>query len=237
MSPTAIDSPWFHVMNRRDDHDRKDLLPTGFDPLAQLAEEFLVPRGIEVHAYCWMGTHYHLLVCSPGSDPRDVLRRLDDSLGRGGDRGRPRIVPLTFGRPVAYVSRYIHLNPVEAGLVSRPEQWPCSSYRAYLDPAWCPPWVTTARILGWFGSTGARRRYRLFVELWSERGTRGGDEELHRRRVLGSIEPLSRTKLREVAVSAQPSVRLCRRSRGSAKRTLPITPNMCSKTVRKRPSR
>lgn len=31
-----------------------------------------------------------------------------------------------------YLSRYIHLNPVAAGLVQHPEQWEFSSYREYV---------------------------------------------------------------------------------------------------------
>ena len=31
------------------------------------------------------------------------------------------------------VSRYVHLNPVRAGLVARPEQWEWSSYPGYRD--------------------------------------------------------------------------------------------------------
>ena len=31
-----------------------------------------------------------------------------------------------------HLSRYIHLNPVEAGLVKSPEQWAYSSYRDYI---------------------------------------------------------------------------------------------------------
>jgi hypothetical protein len=31
-----------------------------------------------------------------------------------------------------HLSRYIHLNPVVAGLVDKPAEWPYSSYAAYL---------------------------------------------------------------------------------------------------------
>ena len=49
--------------------------------------------------------------------------------------GRPRVLRVALGHHLATVSRYIHLNPVLAGLVWTPEDWPHSSYRAYLgDP-------------------------------------------------------------------------------------------------------
>jgi putative transposase len=32
--------------------------------------------------------------------------------------------------------RYIHRNPVKRGLVQRPEDWACSSFRHYLNVKW-----------------------------------------------------------------------------------------------------
>ena len=64
------------------------------------------------------------------------------------------------------------LNPVEEGLVSRPEDYPHSSYRAYLDPNEAPPWLVTSVILDRFGPTGARERYREFVEQGIDDETR-----------------------------------------------------------------
>jgi len=64
------------------------------------------------------------------------------------------------------LSRYIHLNPVRAGLVDRPEQWPWSSYPGYACPRRRVDWVDYFRVLGEFGgdSPAAERRYRTFVE-------------------------------------------------------------------------
>ena len=36
---------------------------------------------------------------------------------------------------LVYLSRYIHLNPVSAGLVNYPEVWEYSSYRKYIGMA------------------------------------------------------------------------------------------------------
>jgi hypothetical protein len=56
------------------------------------------------------------------------------------------------------VSRYIHLNPVRAGLVVRPEDWPWSSY---------PGYVTAAKRRGWV-------RYETLLSAW--RGEWGGED-------------------------------------------------------------
>ena len=64
------------------------------------------------------------------------------------------------------ISRYIHLNPVRAKLVERPEQWRWSSYAGYRSSKAALEWVTYERVLGEFGGAGveARRGYCRFVQ-------------------------------------------------------------------------
>lgn len=69
--------------------------------------------------------------------------------------------------------RYLHLNPVRAGLVARPEDYPWSSHPAYLGKArW--PFLSVEPVLGQFGEQrGAiRARYRKFVEEVIRQGPR-----------------------------------------------------------------
>jgi putative transposase len=63
------------------------------------------------------------------------------------------------------LSRYVHLNPVRAGLCERPEQWPWSSYRCYHRPALRPDWLDCATVLAEFGKDErqALRAYRAFM--------------------------------------------------------------------------
>lgn len=60
--------------------------------------------------------------------------------------------------------RYIHLNPVRAGMVKDPEEYPWSGHRAYLGKE-ILPWLTTDWVLGQFGKavSKARTGYRAFV--------------------------------------------------------------------------
>jgi hypothetical protein len=66
------------------------------------------------------------------------------------------------------VSRYIHLNPVRAGLVARPEQWEWSSYPGYASAGRRRPWVRYEALLSaWRGEWGGQdpaRAYRRYVE-------------------------------------------------------------------------
>ena len=147
---------WYHVMSRR---VGSELSP---QKRQNVPVSVPMPCGVEVHAYCLMGTHHHLLLRMRPSDLAATMRAIE-AAGEA-PLGPSRVIPVMGGRHLAYVSRYIHLNPIAAGLVRRPEAWPHSSYRGYLDPVFTPEWLETSAILGWFGDVGGRRRYRLFVE-------------------------------------------------------------------------
>ena len=45
------------------------------------------------------------------------------------------------------LSRYLHLNPVRAGMVDRPEAWEWSSYRDYIGQRGASEWLRTGVIL------------------------------------------------------------------------------------------
>jgi len=137
--------------------------------------------GVEVHAYCVMGSHYHLLARAPESKLRPAVAHLE-----GGPlfRGPFRLLPVRAERHALHVTRYIHLNPVAAGLAARAEDWPWSSYRGYLNPPAGPAWLHTRTLLARFGAIGAHRRYREFVEAGAgDGGRRPGGEPLPAPRV------------------------------------------------------
>ena len=53
------------------------------------------------------------------------------------------------------VSRYIHLNPVRAGLIERPDAWRWSSYPGSAKPSHRLPWVAHEALLSaWRGEHG-----------------------------------------------------------------------------------
>jgi len=191
--PRCIQGPlpqaWYHVMNRA--AAGGDVFPAAADRRDFLALLAGLPASeIEIHAYCLMRSHYHLLVRAGAAGIGRALLRVEglyarrrrERHGLDGPRlcARCRALPVRAARQRLLVSRYIHLNPVDAGFVSRPEEWPFSSYAAYLDPARAPGWLCTATVLQSFGCVGARRRYRQFVEDGLDPGTRdaGGRSRL-----------------------------------------------------------
>jgi REP element-mobilizing transposase RayT len=165
---------WHHATNRAPQEGVLFRDEADVASFVRLLGEMPLRLGVEIHAYCVMGTHYHLLVRATHADLEDAVDWLDVHHARRLLRTGPGASPIfrhRFGaRPVGAVrhllraSRYIHVNPVEAGLVARPGDWPYSSYRAYLDPRHEPAWLRTSVVLGSFGSVGARDLHRRFVE-------------------------------------------------------------------------
>ena len=105
----------------------------------------------ETHAYCLMGNHDHLLNAHPVGNLQRRMRHLN---GVSTQRYNP--IENTDGPPFrgchkailiepdAYslnVRRYIHLNPVAAGLVERASDFPWSSYGEYVGKAPAPYWL------------------------------------------------------------------------------------------------
>jgi len=127
------------------------------------------------HAYCLMKNHYHLLIETPDGNVSVGMRQLNGVYTQAFNRRHRRAGHLFQGRYKAIliqkdshlpeVSRYIVLNPVRAGGVERPGDWPWSSYRAMggrKRPHRC---LSTEWILKQFsGDRGkAQKEYRKFV--------------------------------------------------------------------------
>jgi putative transposase len=129
---------------------------------------------VDLHAYCLLPRHYHLLVRAELEPLRAALAQLEAAAGFP-PAAPPRAVPVGFGRHLTSVSRYIHLNPVDAGLVWYPEQWAYSSFRGYLGDVQAPAFLLTEAVLGRFGTIGARHRHRAYVYAGMDPGTRDFD--------------------------------------------------------------
>ncbi len=103
--------------------------------MREAAERF----GCVVHAYCLMGNHVHVLLTPAAARScalfmHRVAQRyayyFNRRLKRTGTlwEGRFRSCVVESGSYVIACNRYIELNPVRAGLVSHPADYPWSSY-------------------------------------------------------------------------------------------------------------
>lgn len=191
------------------------LARTDHDFFLFLLSRCLIEAGHPLLGYCLMPNHVHLLAeCGPGglSGPmRGLLHGyasyLNRRLGQGGHvfQGRHRARLCTDEAYLRALFRYIHLNPVRAGLADQAADYPWSSLGAYLGQR-SPVKVSTGlvrEVLGLGrGRPAARRLLELLGsaaapdELWTELDAYVGLDELP------SAPPLSsaaRPTLRQLA--------------------------------------
>ena len=127
------------------------------------------------HAFCLMTNDYHLLIETVEGNLSQGMRHLNGVYTQASNRRHNRSGHLFQGRfkgilidKDAYLlelSRYVVLNPVRAGMVEMPSQWPWSSYRALMGDTPAPKWLAIDGLLSQFGAdrSGAREHYQRFV--------------------------------------------------------------------------
>lgn len=156
---------WHHVMSRG--VNRAPIFVTVDDRLdfGRLLGQVTARFGIEIHAYCLMGNHFHLLVRCPSGGVSAAMhlllssfaRMVNDRSGRVGhlfgDRFCSRLV--TDWVYLANVVRYIHLNPVDIASCADIGDYRWSSHRTYLGLRPCPEWLHLDTVLGWFDGPAA----------------------------------------------------------------------------------
>ena len=132
-------------------------------------------RRLRVHAFALLRNHFHLLVETPEANLSRAMGQLNGSYTQDFHRRHHRSGHLFQGRYKAILvekdayllelSRYIHLNPVRVGEVSRAWEFAWSSAAAYVGKAAVPEFLTVADVLAHFGRrrTVARRRYAEFL--------------------------------------------------------------------------
>ncbi len=143
--------------------------------LNSIFADVIPAQGARVHAYCWMSNHIHALIqVSDVPLGRIILRiasryarTFQASLSTTGHLFERRYhgTLIDADRHLLAVIRYIHLNPVQAFLVSEPGEYPWSSHRAYLGLSDCE-WLTTRFTLGLLAGSPERARI-AYQELMS----------------------------------------------------------------------
>ncbi len=110
----------------------------------------------ELYAYCQMGNHYHLLLRTRRANLSRIMRHLNGEYARAfnlrhsldGHLFQRRFHAVLVDRD-AYlmeVCRYVELNPVRAGLVTRAAEWAWSSFKANTGLAAAPAWLATTEL-------------------------------------------------------------------------------------------
>ena len=134
--PLRITYPgaFYHITSRG--NERKNIFKSQRD-----REQFLIylesateRYGAKIHVYCLMSNHYHLLLETPLANLSQIMRHINGAYTtyfnikreRAGHlfQGRYKAILVEMDEYAQELSRYIHLNPVRAGIAEMPEQYP-----------------------------------------------------------------------------------------------------------------
>jgi len=98
---------------------------------------------VRIAAYCLMSNHYHLLVQTPEANLSRYMRHINGLYTQYFNRtyksdgqlfrGRYKSIVIDGDSYLLELVRYIHHNPLNAGLAKRLEDYSWSSHRAYIS--------------------------------------------------------------------------------------------------------
>ena len=163
----------YHVMNRG---VRKTPLFTEaaeYNTFYRILLKAQEKYGFKLHAYCLMKNHYHLLIETQNEELWKIMKDINQVYAqnfnyRHATRGhvfeaRYHAILIKDESYFLEVSRYIHQNPVKANIVNSPEEYPYSSYRAYIGQTY--DFLTdTSYLHSIFGQKDGYRNLRFFME-------------------------------------------------------------------------
>lgn len=207
----------YHVTLRGNHRARIFRCDSDHDRLDEIVADVLARFDSRLHGYCWMPNHLHLIIQIADHPLGGIMQRIASRYARVfqarlGTTGhlferRYHAQLVDADRYLLALLRYVHLNPVRAGIVSDPADYRWSSHRNYLG-ARCTAWVSTNPALALFSldTRRARAAYVAFVEAGLPSGGRfetsqGADDDP---RVIGDDEFLSR-----LALALQPARLAC----------------------------
>ncbi len=171
----------YHVTSRgdrrepiyRDDGDRHLQL----DILAQAMERF----DAQVLAFCQMGNHYHLVLHTRQANLSRLMRHVNGVYTQAFNRrhglvghlfqGRFKAILVDRNSHLLALCRYVERNPVAAGLVHKPQDWPWASCRAHVGLQPTPPWLDSDGLHGYLvgkplvNANDRKQATRLYAEM------------------------------------------------------------------------
>jgi putative transposase len=165
---------FYHVTSRGNERRKIYYAKSDYEKFKNYLRDAQEKFGFFLHSYVFMTNHYHLLIETPEGNLNKLMHYMNGSYTNYLNRRRKRSGHLFQGRYKAILierdsyllelSRYIHLNPVRAGIVEKPEFYEHSSYKSFISRK-KEEIVYHDLILGMIskGRRNAEKRYEAFV--------------------------------------------------------------------------
>ena len=139
-----VQGEYYHIYNRGCNRELIFRSHENYRFLLRRVKHYLPEYQISVIAYCLMPNHYHFLLRQDGTQPISTLiqaifnsytKAFNKMHGRSGTlfEGPFQAVHIAEERYLVHLCRYIHRNPLDAGLVAHPADWLYSNYLEWVE--------------------------------------------------------------------------------------------------------
>lgn len=168
---------WYHVMNRGRRSDRIFDDRNDYQMFIDLLKDATELWDVRIAAYCMMSKHYHLLIHTPKGNLSRCMRhingvytqRFNRSHNFDGQlfRGRFKSILVDGDNYLLELVRYIHRNPLRAGVEDHLEKYPWSSHKGYLSSSRKWDWLHKDFILSLLSTVkgGRLKAYKQFIKM------------------------------------------------------------------------
>jgi len=172
-------------------------------------------KSVDLLSYCLLSNHVHLLLETPQGNLSKLMQALQTSYTVSFNKRyrrsqhvfeqRYRALLVDKDNYLLQVSRYIHLNPVSARIVSRPQDYRWSSYGSYLKGKGIAG-LKDGMVLGYF--VGDRKKqlaqYREYVEgVIGERQQRYEEPMATKQMFIGDEEFIDKARQRSATAAVR----------------------------------
>ena len=171
----------YHIMLRGINKQQVFFNRDDYNMFLDVLSQTKTDSGFKLFAYCIMNNHVHLLIKEQDEPIGKIFKRLGDRFiywynlkyDRVGGifQGRFKSIPVNTDEYFISVLRYIHQNPVKAGLVKSCSEYEFSSYNSYFKPV---SFVDTGYAIELIG---IREFERIHKEAVTEKHLDIGDEQ------------------------------------------------------------
>jgi len=138
-----VPGQYYHIYNRGVGKGWIFFNEGNYEYLLRLVKRYYQNYGVMFIAYCLMPNHYHFLLRQETDEPLSKFMQIlfntyaqavNLEQGRSGTlfEGRFHHKRVDKWEYLVTLCRYIHRNPVKAGLVSVPEDWEYSNYQDWI---------------------------------------------------------------------------------------------------------
>lgn len=195
---------FYHVTARGNERRAIFFTPADYKKFKHYLKEAQDKYRYILHSYVLMRNHYHLLIETPEANLGKVMHYLNSSYTtyinikrkRSGHlfQGRYKSIVVDKDSYLLELSRYIHLNPVRAGVVEKPEEYEQSSYKSYIKKAEGD--ISKKELIFSMISEDegeARKKYRIFVESGIGKEVENPFKDVYGGIILGGVKFIKET--------------------------------------------